>query len=95
MARHAGAAVKQTIQLATLQNCTQIPKIDCEIVTYECTKTTLKPFKTKKKFGPDVQKIKKKENKFKNIFEGIKVFIIMVFVEVYRAKTRKYIDEPK
>lgn len=42
MARHAGAAVKQTIQLATLQNCTQIPKIDCEIVTYECTKTTLK-----------------------------------------------------
>lgn len=91
MARHAGAAVKQTIQLATLQNCTQIPKIDCEIVTYECTKTTLK----QKKSGPAVQKIKKKENKFKNIFEGIKVFIIMVFVEVYRAKTRKYIDEPK
>jgi len=38
---------------------------------------------------------KSRKNKFKIFFEGIKVFIIMVFVEVYRAKTRKYIDEPK
>jgi len=49
--------------------------------------------KTTLKSGPDVQKIKKKQ--IQNFFEGIKVFIIMVFVEVYRAKTRKYIDEPK
>ena len=83
MARHAGAAVKQTIQLATLQNCTQIPKIDCEIVTYECTKTTLKPFKTKKLLEEldkiiDNNDLQFVEHNVKETIEGDKISIIFV-----------------
>ena len=70
MARHAGAAVKHTIQLATLQNCTQIPKIDCEIVTYECTKTTLKPFKTKKNLALMYKKSRKRKTNSKTFLKG-------------------------